>query len=80
MSEFNVEIYPDEIAEALCDLAARGKEADEQLLVGKPGLIVLNECEKAISHLKATAENPYNFEYFRTLYKVLEEIVKTNEL
>lgn len=80
MSEFNVEIYPDEIAEALIALAARGKEADEQFLVGKPWLIVLNECEKAISHLKATAENPYNLEYFRTLYKVLEEIVKTNEL
>lgn len=80
MSEFNVEIYPDEIAEILVDLASRGKEADEQLLVGKPGMIVLNECVKAISHLKATAENPYNFEYFRTLYKVLEEIIKTNEL
>lgn len=80
MSEFNIEVYPDEIAEALIALAARGKEADEQLLVGKLCPIVLNECEEAISHLKADAENPYNSEYFRTLYKVFEEIVKTNDL
>lgn len=80
MSEFNVEIYPDEIAVAICELASRGKEADEQLLVGKLCPIVLDECEKAISYLKATAENPYNSECFRTLYKVLEEIVKANDL
>ena len=80
MSEFNVEIYPDEIVEALTTLAARDKEADEQSLVGKHWSTVLKECEEAISHLKATAEYPYNFDYFRTLYKVLEEIVKTNEL
>lgn len=80
MFKFNVDVYPDEIAEGLVALAARDKEADEQLLVGKLCPVVLDECEKAISYLKATAENPYNSEYFRTLYKVLQEIVKANEL
>lgn len=80
MFKFNVDVYPDEIAESLIALAARGKESDEQFLVGKLCPVVLDECEKAISHLKADAENPYNSEYFRTLYKVLEEIVKTNDL
>ena len=61
MSEnFSAERYPDEISEALCKLANTvGKEDD---------------CKEALYHLKAIAENKYNNDYFRTLYRVLEAI------
>lgn len=65
MADFKKEIYPDEIAQTLCNLAS--ENPDEQ---------TVNDCEEAIYQLAAIAENPYNSDYYRTLYKVLEEIVK----
>ena len=67
MADFKKEIHPDEIAQTLCKLAA--ENSDEK---------TLQECEEAIYQLAAIAENPYNSDYYRTLYKVLDEIVKRN--
>lgn len=59
----NLRYYPDEIAEKLCYLANEGKD-------GK----IYDECTEALYQLLATAQNPYNADYYRTLYKVLEEV------
>lgn len=67
MEEFNVEVYPDEIAQTLCSLAS--ENPDEE---------TIKDCEKALYQLKATAENHYNSDFYRTLYRVLEEIVNRN--
>lgn len=67
MADFKKEIYPEEIAQTLCKLAA--DEPDEK---------TVQECEEVIYNLLAIAENPLNCDYYRTLYKVLEEIVKRN--
>lgn len=67
MADFKKEIYPDEIAQTLCNLAS--ENPDEQ---------TVKDCEEAIYNLLAIAENPLNCDYYRTLYKVLEEIVKRN--
>ncbi len=64
----NVQYYPQEIAETLCKLA--DGEAD-----GKP----VEECTEALYQLKAIAENPYNSDYYRTLYKVLERLTERHE-
>lgn len=65
MAYFKKEIYPEEIAQTLCKLAE--DEPDEK---------TVQDCEEAIYQLAAIAENPYNSDYYRTLYKVLEEIAK----
>ena len=60
--------YPDEIAETLCKLA-----------FDFPDEKTIKECTEALHDLRAIAENPYNKDYFRTLYKVLETLVNVNE-
>ena len=65
MADFKKEIYPDEIAQTLCNIAS--ENPDEQ---------TVKDCEEAIYQLAAIAENPYNSDYYRTLYRVLEEIAK----
>ena len=64
MADFKKEIYPEEIAQTLCNLAS--ENPDEQ---------TVKDCEEAIYQLAAIAENPLNSDYYRTLYKVLEAIV-----
>lgn len=51
--------YPDEIAETLQKLAVR---TDEK---------INNDLIKVIYQLRAHAQNKYNSDYWRTLYKVL---------
>lgn len=55
-----IEFNTEYVAETLCKMAMT-----EELT---------KETEKALYHLKAIAENPYNEEYFRTLIKVLDSI------
>ena len=54
-----------EIAKALCGLIPDA--SDEQ---------TVSECDKAIFYLKALAENKYNHDFFRTMYRVLAEIAE----
>lgn len=51
--------YPDEIAETLQKLAAR---TDEK---------INNDLIEVIYQIRAHAQNTYNADYWRTLYKVL---------
>ncbi len=71
MSKFNVEVYPHEIAEKLYELAKdmdyMDYEDDKKRVIG--------ELEDALYVLKACAENTMNFDYFRTMYRILERLV-----
>lgn len=60
--------YSDEIAETLCKLA-----------FDFPDEKTVKECAEALHDLRAIAENPYNKDYFRILYKVLETLVNVSE-
>lgn len=63
------ENYPEEIAEALCNLA-----------YDNPTTEVINGCKDGLLGLLALAQNPYNPEGYRVLYKVLETIVDVQEV
>lgn len=63
------EFYPEEIAEALCSLA-----------YDNPTTEVINGCKDGLLGLLALAQNPYNPEGYRVLYKVLETIVDVQEV
>ena len=63
------EFYPEEIAEALCNLA-----------YDNPTTEVINGCTDGLLGLLAAAQNPYNPEGYRVLYKVLETIVDVQEV
>lgn len=68
MKEFYYyEYHPQEIAETLCKLA-----------YDKPDKELVKECIKAVYELKAIAENPYNSDYYRTFYSLLEQITNVN--
>lgn len=54
---------PDEIANTLCKIAFDHPDKD-----------VAKQCEDALYQLKAITENPYNSDFYRTLYKVLEAV------
>ena len=60
------EYYPEDIAEALCNDA--------------PTAEVINSCTDGLLGLLATAQNPYNPEGYKVLYKVLETIVDVQEV
>lgn len=60
--------YPEEIARKLCELA-----------FDDPKEKTIEECTEALYQLKAIAENPYNSDCYRTLYRVFETIVNGNE-
>ncbi len=64
----NIKYYPNEIAETLCKLS--GEAVTEK---------VIEECTETLYQLKAIAENPYNSDYYRTLYKVLEKVTEKHE-
>lgn len=63
MADFKKEIYPDEIAQTLCNIAS--ENPDEQ---------TVKDCEEAIYQLAAIAENPYNNECWSVLWKVLQNL------
>ncbi len=67
--EFRCEYCAEEITEALAKAAGR-----EDLDGRERG-----EVEDAVSWLEAAAENPYNHDYFRTLYRLMEQIVEHAE-
>ena len=69
-NNFKIEKFPDEIANKLFELA---KDMDFQDYEEEKKQI-LSDLENALYYLKAVAENPYNNEYFRTLYRILENI------
>lgn len=68
--DYGEEYYPDEIAEALCDLCKKE-------LGYKPDGQDYEDCREALYQLMAMCQNDYNAEYFRTLYKVLAKVTYT---
>lgn len=64
------EKYPNEIASRLYELA---KDMDYMDYEDEKEQ-VLNDLENALYYLKAICENEYNDEYFRTFYRILENI------
>lgn len=62
--------YPSEIAETLCMLAGAENSIDEG---------IRNDCEEALYYLVAVAENPYNHESFRTMWKVLQQLAERHD-
>jgi len=68
--------YPEEIAEAL--LHAVGHDANIEDGEGSPEYADITaekeDVVEALYHLKAVCENPYNKDYFRTFYNILDEL------
>ena len=65
-----IEKFPDEIANKLFELSKDMDFLDYE----EEKKQILSDLENALYYLKAVAKNPYNAEYFRTLYKILENI------
>ena len=65
--KFKAVYYPEEISEAM--LAIGGSELD-----CKP-----EELQQALYEIKTIAENPYNSDYWRTLYYALERMAEVYE-
>lgn len=70
MEKFEVEKYPQEIAEALYEQA---KDMDYMDYEDEKEE-VLGDLEKALYDLKTICENEHNKECYRTLYRILERI------
>lgn len=67
----NTEFYmadTQEMAKTLCLLA-----------VDNPSEELIKRFESALYHLKAAAENSYNNDYFRVMFRVLERICDNSE-
>lgn len=69
-NNFKIEKHPQEISLKLYELQKDMdwmdyEEEKEQ---------ILNDLENALYYLKAICENPYNYDYFRTFYNVLQNI------
>ena len=69
-NNFNIEKYPQEIANKLYELAKDMDYMDYE----EEKEEILRDLENALYYLKAICENPYNNDYFRTFYKILENI------
>lgn len=67
---FEIEKFPDEIANKLFELSKDMDFLDYE----EEKKQILSDLENVLYYLKAVAENPYNAEYFRTLYRILENI------
>ena len=70
MDKFEVEKYPQEIAETLYEQA---KDMDYMDYEDEKEL-VLADLENALYDLKTICENEYNKNCYRTLYRILERI------
>lgn len=70
MDKFEIEKYPQEIAEALYEQA---KDMDYMDYEDEKEE-VLADLENALYNLKAICENEYNKNCYRTLYRILERI------
>ena len=66
---FTVKYYPEDVAESLCLIAFYN-----------PSRRTIMECTDGLLGLLALAQNPYNPEGYRVLYKVLETIVDVQEV
>lgn len=66
---FTIEYYPEDVAECLCLIA-----------FNNPSRRTIMECTDGLLRLLAAAQNPYNPECYRVLYKVLETIVDVQEV
>lgn len=71
MGKFKHEKYPQEIAERLYELA---KDMDYMDYEEEKEQILAN-LEDALYDLLAIAQNEYNKESYRTLYRILERLV-----
>ena len=71
MEKFIRTEYADDIAAHLLALAFPDAEDAENLPEFK-------QMENAIYDLYCTAQNPYNADYFRTLYRMLEKITENH--
>lgn len=73
--EIRKDYRPEEIARALVGLSGISEnmtENDEESTV--------DDCENALYQLMAIAENKYNFDFFRTMWNVLEALTEQHEL
>lgn len=68
--DFKIECYPFEIAEKLLEMSKDMDFADYE--DGKER--IKSELEEALYTIKTLAQNEYNKDYWRTLYKVLENL------
>lgn len=72
--EIRKDYYPDDMAMALCFIANSDIEKfDKKTGEQNPKI---TEITNALYHLMATAENPYNNDYFRTLWETLQDITE----
>ena len=62
---FEKNYYPDDITTALINCSGKQYEPNQA-----------KQIEEALYQLAAIAENPYNSDYYRTLYKLLEDITE----
>lgn len=69
-NNFIYEKYPQEISLKLYELQKDMDWMDYEEDKEK----ILNDLENALYYLKALCENPYNNDYFRTFYNVLENL------
>lgn len=67
---FEIEKFPEEIANKLYELAKDMDFADYEEEKEK----ILNDLINAIYYVKTICENPYNNDFFRTFYRILENI------
>lgn len=70
MKNFEVEKYPQEIAEQLYELSKDMDYIDYEFEKEE----VIAELEKALYYLKTIAQNEHNQECFKILYRILERI------
>ncbi len=70
MGDYYMATYPDEIADALISAGANDYEKENGLVPDREELI------EALYQLKATAENKYNSDYWRTLYTALSNLTR----
>ena len=70
MNNFEIEKYPQEIAERLYELA----KSMGYMVFEDEKEEILCDLEKALYDLMAICQNEYNHKYYTTLYEILEKI------
>lgn len=70
--DFKVRYYPQDIAETLINIYRNNDDSISTEFIEE-------DVIKSIYDIKAICENKYNAEYWRVLYRVLEDITYTNE-
>ena len=70
---FKIEKYPQDIAETLIELSHLN---DGNIAIDQ----IRNDLICALYDIKATCENEYNHDYWKTLYRTLEAVVYAYEV